>query len=184
MKLYDDTYYIERILKGETECFACLIDKYSRQVYSLIVKIVRNREDAEELCQDTFIKVFRTLSSFKGKSSFSTWIYRIAYNTAISETRRRKQEFLSIEEEQLTNVSEEEVSDALGRTSNEEQLHCLDIAMEKLPPDERALISLFYMKEKTIEDVATITGFTESNVKTKLYRIRKKLYVLLKQMED
>lgn len=184
MTLYDDTYYIERILKGETDCFACLIDKYSCQVYSLIVKIVRNREDAEELCQDTFIKVFRTLSSFKGKSSFSTWIYRIAYNTAISKTRHRKQDFLSIEEEQLSNISEEMVTNALGRTSNEEQLHHLDMALEKLPPNERALISLFYLKEKTIEDVATITGLTESNVKTKLHRIRKKLYVLLNQMED
>lgn len=184
MTLYDDTYYIERILKGETDCFACLIDKYSCQVYSLIVKIVRNREDAEELCQDTFIKVFRTLSSFKGKSSFSTWIYRIAYNTAISKTRHRKQDFLSIEEEQLSNISEEMVTNALGRTSNEEQLRSLDMAMEKLPPNERALISLFYLKEKTIEDVATITGLTESNVKTKLHRIRKKLYVLLNQMED
>ena len=75
-----------------------LLDKYSRPVHSLILKVVRNREDAEELAQDVFMKVFKHLSSFKGECSFSTWIYRIAYNTAISETRKKRHEFLAIEE--------------------------------------------------------------------------------------
>lgn len=184
MELYDDKFYIERIKKGETECFACLLDKYSKQVFSLIVKIVRNREDAEELTQDVFIKVFRTLAAFKGDCSFSTWIYKIAYNIAISATRKKKQEFLFIEEDMLANVSEQAVADALGRTSNEEQLAMLDKAMEKLLPDERGLILLFYQKEKTIEEIASISGLSESNVKTKLHRIRRKLFVLLKKMEE
>lgn len=184
MELYDDRYYIEKIKKGNTECFACLVDKYSRQVFTLIVRIVRNREDAEELTQDVFMKTFRTLSSFKGESSFSTWLYRIAYNTAISATRKKQYEYLSIEDDAFTNLSEDAVSEALGRSSNEEQLALLDRAMELLPPDDRALILLFYLKEKTVENVASITGLSESNVKTKLHRIRKKLYVLLSQMED
>lgn len=184
MELYDDRYYIERIKKGDTECFACLVDKYSRQVFSLVVRIVRNREDAEELTQDVFIKTFRTLSSFKGDSSFSTWIYRIAYNTAISATRKKQYEYLSLEDDAFTNLSEDAVSDALGHSSNEEQLARLDKAMELLPPDERALILLFYLEEKTVENVASISGLSESNVKTKLHRIRKKLYVLLSKMEE
>ncbi|MBC8602900.1 sigma-70 family RNA polymerase sigma factor [Parabacteroides acidifaciens] len=140
MELYTDTYYIKRIQAGDTACFACLLDKYSRPVHSLILKVVRSREDAEELAQDVFMKVFKHLSSFKGECSFSTWIYRIAYNTAISETRKKKHEFLAIEDTIINNVSEEEV--------------------------------------------ATITGFTPSNVKVKLHRIRKKLFVVLKGMEE
>lgn len=184
MELYSDAYYIERTLAGDTGCFACLLDRYSRPVHSLIFKMVRNREDAEELAQDVFMKVFRNLSSFKADSSFSTWIYRIAYNTAISELRKKKLEFVAIEESQINNVSEEEVSNLLGRTSSTEQVDKLEAALAQLPPDERALILLFYMKEKTIDELTVITGLSQSNAKVKLHRIRKKLFVLLKGMEE
>jgi len=140
--------------------------------------VVRNREDAEELAQDVFMKVFKHLSSFKGECSFSTWIYRIAYNTAISETRKKRHEFLAIEESVINNVSEQD------RTDSSDQIQMLDAALAQLPPDERAIILLFYMKEKTIDEVATITGLTASNIKVKLHRIRKKLFFVLKGMEE
>lgn len=184
MELYGDRYYIERINKGDTECFACLVDKYSRQVFTLIVKIVWCREDAEELTQDTFIKVFRSLPSFKGDSAFSTWLYRIAYNTAISQVRKKKYEFLSMDEEDWNRVSEETVTAALENADNEQQQALLDQALAQLPPNERGLIHLFYFEEKTVEEIASISGLSESNVKTKLHRIRKKLYVLLSKKEE
>lgn len=184
MELYTDTYYIQRIQAGDVTCFACLLDKYSHPVHTLIFKIVRSREDAEELTQDVFLKVFKNLSSFKGDCGFSTWIYRIAYNTAISSVRKKKHEYLAIEETALTNISEEEISEMLGRTDSSGQIQRLDTALEQLPPDERALILLFYMKEKTVEELATITGLTASNIKVKLHRIRKKLFVLLKETEN
>lgn len=184
MELYSDAYYIERVQAGDTGCFACLLDRYSRPVHSLILKMVRNKEDAEELAQDVFMKVFRNLPSFKADCSFSTWIYRIAYNTAISELRRKKQEFIAIEESQIENVSEEEVSILLGRTSENDQVEKLEHTLTLLPPEERAMIMLFYMKQKSIEELTVITGLSASNVKVKLHRIRKKLFVLIKGMED
>ena len=184
MELYSDAYYIEKVAAGDTGCFACLLDRYSRPVHSLILKMVRNKEDAEELAQDVFMKVFRNLPSFKADCSFSTWIYRIAYNTAISELRRKKQEFVAIEESQIENVSEEEVSILLGRTSENDQVEKLEHALTLLPPEERAMIMLFYMKQKSIEELTVITGLGASNVKVKLHRIRKKLFVLIKGMED
>lgn len=184
MELYTDTYYIQRVLSGDTACFACLLDKYSTQVHSLIFRVVRNREDAEELAQDVFVKVFRSLQAFKGDCSFSTWIYRIAYNTAISHTRKTRYEFLAIEDDQLSNVSEDEVAATLGLVQNNEQVERLEKALDAIPADERALVLLFYMEEKSVDEVATITGLTSSNVKTKLHRTRKKLFVLLKEMED
>jgi RNA polymerase sigma-70 factor (ECF subfamily) len=183
MELYSDTYYIKRIQEGDTAAYACILDKYSRQVYSLAFRVVRNKEDAEELAQDVFLKVFKHLNGFKGDSSFSTWIYRIAYNTAISYTRKKKQEWLAIEESVILNVSEEEVADALGQTDSNGQLETLDKALMLLPPDERAMILFFYMEEKSIDEIASITAFSVSNVKTKLHRIRKKLFVLMKEME-
>lgn len=184
MELYSDAYYIERVAAGDTGCFACLLDRYSRPVHSLILKMVHSKEDAEELAQDVFMKVFRNLPSFKADCSFSTWIYRIAYNTAISELRRKKQEFIAIEESQIENVSEEEVSILLGRTSENDQVEKLEHTLTLLPPEERAMIMLFYMKQKSIEELTVITGLSASNVKVKLHRIRKKLFVLIKGMED
>ncbi|MDR0429713.1 MAG: sigma-70 family RNA polymerase sigma factor [Tannerellaceae bacterium] len=183
MELYSDTYYIKRIQAGDTASFACLLDRYSRPVYSLILKIVRNKEDTEELAQDVFVKVFKHLDKFKGDSSFSTWIFKIAYNTAISETRKKKYEYLAMEEDVLNNVSEEEVSERLGYDSPDEQTEKLDVALGQLSPDERAIILFFYMEEKSIEEIALITGLSVANVKTRLHRIRKKMFVLLKEME-
>lgn len=184
MELYTDTYYIQRVLSGDTSCFACLLDKYSNQVHALIYRVVHNREDAEELTQDVFVKVFQSLKSFKGDCSFSTWIYRIAYNTAVSYTRKTKYEYLAIEEEQLSNVSEDEVNESLGLLRNNEQIERLEKALGKIPADERALILLFYMQEKSMDEISVISGLTLSNVKTRMHRVRKKLFVLLKEMED
>lgn len=184
MESYSDTYYIQKTLEGEIDSFAPLLTRYGPQVHSLILRVVGNREDAEELAQDTFMKAFRHLSSFKGDCSFSTWIYRIAYNTAISHTRKKKHELPAVDETVLTNVSEEEISEALGHTDSSEQVQRLEAALRLLSPDERAIILLFYRKEKTINDLVHITGWTVANVKTKLHRIRKKLFVLIKSMEE
>lgn len=184
MESYSDTYYIQQTLEGDIDSFAPLVNKYGSQLYSLIVRIVGNREDAEELAQDTLMKAFRHLASFKGDCSFSTWIYRIAYNTAISHTRKKKQELLAIEDAILSNVSEEEVSEALGQTDSSQQVQWLEEAIGLLPAEERAIILLFYMKKKTIDELVPITGLTPSNLKTKLHRIRKKLFALIKSMEE
>ena len=158
--------------------------QHFRMVYQYLMSLTHQPDVAEELAQDVFMKVFKHLSSFKGECSFSTWIYRIAYNTAISETRKKRHEFLAIEESVINNVSEQEVAEALDRTDSSDQIQMLDAALAELPPDERAIILLFYMKEKTIDEVATITGLTASNIKVKLHRIRKKLFFVLKGMEE
>ena len=178
----DETHIIHRILKGETSLYEYFLDKYSQQVFILIIRIVENQEDAEELTQDTFLKAFEHLSSFKAESSFSTWIYRIAYNTAISATRKRKQELIVMDSAMLMNISDQQIDDALNDES-EERVGKLNKAIKKLDAKERALISLFYNEEKTIGEIALILGLTESNAKVKLHRIRKKLYILITEAE-
>ena len=166
----DETHIIHRILKGETSLYEYFLDKYSQQVFILIIRIVENQEDAEELTQDTFLKAFEHLSSFKAESSFSTWIYRIAYNTAISATRKRKQELIVMDSAMLMNISDQQIDDALNDES-EEQVGKLNKAIKKLDAEERALISLFYNEEKTIGEIALILGLTESNAKVTLSKI-------------
>ena len=179
MESLSDTYYIERILAGDTPCFASLFDRYGKQVYAWVCRVIQNREDAEELTEDVFVKAFQHLESFRGESDFLTWLYRIAYNLSISAVRKKKVEYLAIEDSQLSNVSEEMIQDQLGQADSSERLDLLDWALEQLPPDDRALILLFYKEDKSIEELAQITGLSIANIKVKLHRTRKKLYILM-----
>ncbi len=177
-----DIHIIQRILNGETALYENFLNAYGQQVFTLIVRIVANQEDAEELTQDTFLKAFQHLSSFKGNSSFSTWIYSIAYNTAISYARKKKYDTFNMDDALLANISDQQVDEALNE-EGEERILELNRAIERLNSDERALITLFYHEEKPLNEVALILGLTESNAKVKLHRIRKKIYVLMKQEE-
>ena len=178
----EEAHIIKEILSGKTEHYEYFLDCYSQQVFVLVDRIVSCQEEAEELTQDVFLKAFQQLSSFKAESSFSTWIYRIATNTALSAIRKRKNEVIRLDDSVFANLSDTQVDEALEDDS-EEQLQRLQRAMEQLEADERALITLYYMEEKPLAEVAFIMGLTEANVKVKLHRIRKKLYIFIKNQE-
>ena len=178
---HDDIHIIKEILGGKSEQFEHILNRYSGQVFNLIAHIVPCKEDAEELTQDVFIKVFRQLLSFKKESSFSTWIYRIATNTALSAARKRKHDTLHLDDAVYPNIPDEIIDETLDNDS-EEQLQRLSDAIEMLRADERALITLYYINEKPIAEVASVLGLTASNVKIKLHRIRKKLYLILNDL--
>jgi len=181
MKDRDDIYHVQQILAGNTASFAYLVDRHKDMAFTIALKIVRNREDAEEIAQDAFVKAYQSLRSFKGESKFSTWLYRIVYNAAISHTRRHKYEFTAFDENMIGNMTEDEIVENLDQLDAEEQSRLVSAAVDHLPPDESALVSLFYMEEASVEDISRITGLSVSNVKVKLYRIRKKLYDVMQQ---
>ena len=114
---YDEAHIIQDVLEGKTSRYEYFLDKYGQQVFTLIVRIVASQEDAEELTQDTFLKAFRHLSSFKAESNFSTWIYRIAYNTAISAVRKKKYDLFDMDDTLLANISDEQIDDTLNDES-------------------------------------------------------------------
>lgn len=184
MEANNDLYDIKKVLDGDTAAFAGILKRYSSRIFAVIVRIVGCREEAEELTQDVFMKVFSSLQRYKGNCEFSTWIYRIAYNTAISHTRKQRREISYIEESLYTNVSEEEVEQLLNRTDNSEQIERLEQAINGLEAEEKALLSLFYTDMRSISEIAEISGLTPANVKTKLYRIRKKLYIILSRTTE
>ena len=131
----DELHIITSILAGNTERFSYFLDTYGQQIFTLIVRMVGSPEDAEELTQDTFMKAFRHLSDFNGKSSFSTWLYRIAYNTALSSLRKQPNEVLSVDDRLWNNLTENEIDRALDE-EDEERIEQLQRALEKLTPDE------------------------------------------------
>ena len=178
----EEAHIIKEILNGKTEQYEYFLDRYGQQVFVLVDHIVSCQEDAEELTQDVFLKAFQQLSSFKAESTFSTWIYRIATNIAISAVRKKRNDVLRLDDSVFANLSDTQVDAALEDES-EEQMERLQQAMNQLEADERALITLYYLEEKPLAEVAFILGLTEGNAKVKLHRIRKKLYVLIKNQE-
>ena len=90
MEKKTDEYYIREILKGDTGSFSQLVERYSHLAFSLSMKLLNQREDAEEAAQDSFVKAYNSLSSFQSSSTFKTWFFRIIYNTSISKLRTRK----------------------------------------------------------------------------------------------
>jgi RNA polymerase sigma-70 factor (ECF subfamily) len=178
-----DIFYIEQVLEGKKKAFTHIVERHKDHVFNLAIRICGNREDAEEIAQDSFMKAFRSLSHFKRRSSFATWLYRIVYNTAISLVRTRKKGILSIEEFPA------DVIDFTGTGLSEEEAaveyrnSLVNFALQKISEDERALINLYYYEELTIEEISVITGISKSNVKVKLFRARQKMTGIIEKIE-
>ncbi len=180
MKYQDDSFYIEQILQGNSSAYSFLVAKHKNLVFSIALKILNNREDAEEVAQDAFVKAYRSIAGFEGKSKFSTWLYRIVYNSAISKTRKRKLEFVPMDNYLILNHTDADDVAPYKDGDTEEQMTILRDALKTLTEDESLLISLFYHGEKSVEEISYITGLSESNVKVRLHRIRKKLHERMK----
>lgn len=169
----DEQRLIRKVLEGNVEAFASLVERYSRPIFALVVRIVGQREEAEELTQDIFVKAYTKLSSFGGRSAFSTWLYRIATNEALSAVRRRRKHsylFDFSHAERLSDMPEEELADP-----TEEQEMALLAALDRLAPDERALVQLHYYENRPLSECGAILSLSETNTKVRLHRIRKKL---------
>lgn len=170
----NDRYYIDKVMKGQVQAFSFLVDKYKDMAFTLALRILRNREDAEEVAQDAFLKVYQNLGKFRSKSKFSTWLYRIIYNTAISKVRVKKEPNVSIEDRKFYEIREDE-SDVIKNFEIENNKNILHKLLNILDENERALITLYYLDECKISEISEITGLENSNVKVKLHRTRKKM---------
>jgi len=181
MGFQSDHYYIDKVLGGDVNAYAQLVEKHKDMVFTIANKITRRREDAEEIAQDAFMKAFQHLKEFKKQSKFSTWLYRITYNTAISRIRKKSLEMTTLEESMIEQIPETDVQQDMEGLDEKEKQELINIALEQLNEIDYLLITMFYLKEKSIDDIAEITGLSKSNVKVKLHRIRKKMYQELYQ---
>lgn len=178
-----DKYYIEKVLAGNVNAFSCLVEVHKDKAFNLAFRICGNREEAEEVAQDAFLKAYRSLSDFRMQSSFATWLYRIVYNTAVSLVRTRKGKVLSLEEFPADAV------DFLSVSGNEEEAVAeyrnalINFALQKLPEDERGLITLYYYNELPADEISKITGISKNNLKVKLFRARQKIAGIVRKAE-
>jgi len=182
MNKTDDIYYIEAVRNGNVQAFSFLVEKYQKLVYTLALKLLKKPEEAEEMAQDTFVKAFQKLNSYEGKSKFSTWLYSITYNACISELRKRRIEFKSLDDRQISDQDEQKMHDYYRETRKEDQEKYLNLALARLPEDDQVLVTLYYYENQSMDEISQITGLTVSNIKVKIYRARKKMYELLHEM--
>ena len=178
-----DISFIKLIFGGETEAYSFIIDKYKDRTFNLAFRICGNREEAEEVTQDAFLKAYRSLKGFKMKSSFATWLYRIVYNTAISYVRNKKKSILLLEDFPAdtsdftsVNISEEEAE-------KEYRNALVNFALQKITEEERGLISLYYYEDMNTGEISELTGISRSSIKVKLFRARQKMLEIIENAE-
>lgn len=165
---------IQRILSGEGRAFGELVERYRHLVFTVCVRVLRDREDAEEAAQDAFVKAYQNLRGYAGQSKFSTWLYTIAYRCAVTRGRRRKPATGSLEELPYQAQAVE------GAGAGDDLRHHLNKALHRLSPEDASLLSLYHLEEQSVDEIVTITGLGASNVKVRLMRARRKLEAALR----
>jgi RNA polymerase sigma factor (sigma-70 family) len=183
----EDSVLIRRALTGEQEAFRKLRLKYSTPIFKLISRMIRSREEVEDLTQEAFIKAFTSLASFNEEYSFSTWLYKIATNNAIDYIRKRKLQTFSINKP--IESEESDYSFELPDTELEpdqeliaaQRKRMLDDAMDSLPAKYRQVILMRHVDEKEYQEIAKTLKLPLGTVKAHIFRARELLY---KQLRD
>lgn len=181
MTTNDENILIEAINNGDTRAYAQLVDRYKDLVYTLALRMLKHKEEAEEVAQDTFIKVFKSLDKFKGDSKFSTWIYKVTYNTCLDSIKKNKKHLNNVAIDEYTFNKLDTIDNALDNIIKEEKSALIKNCINKLPEDSSALLTLFYFEELSLDEISKIINIEANTVKVKLFRARKKLTVILEQ---
>jgi len=172
-----DDVYIRKVLNGDTNAFRFIIIKYKDIGYSLAMSVVKDEFKAQEVLQTSFILAFTKLATFKGKSKFSTWLYRIVINEAFKSIKKQKSEIITFGESPVFRTLEVD-SFSSGMDADEQRFY-INEALKMLVAKESLILRLFYLEENRIEEIAEITGWTFSNIKVLLYRARINMKELL-----
>lgn len=171
----EEQAYIERVRKGDSASYAFLVNKYKNMAFTVALKIVNNREDAEDILQESFLKAYQQIHAFEYKSKFSTWLYTIVYRTALAKLPGKKVELFTIDDETHENYVADETSNAIESLETMDEQKYVKEAIQRLPQGEALLITLYYLNENSLKEIEQITGLNMNNIKIKLFRARKKL---------
>jgi RNA polymerase sigma-70 factor (ECF subfamily) len=171
-----DSEIIARVLSGEHQLFAELVQRYQNFVFTIALKYTPIREDAEEIAQDAFVKAFRALKDFRGDSKFSTWLYTIVNSTSITFLRKKKLNVHSLDNEHVFEMADSQQSHADANVvEHKSKVAMVSKAIQLLSPDDAKLITLFYKAEQSLEEIGRILSMETNTVKVKLHRARQRL---------
>jgi RNA polymerase sigma-70 factor (ECF subfamily) len=166
----EDHLIVSQIIAGQKELFRLLVERHERAVYGMGLSFFRNAEDASDFVQEVFFKVYRSLPRFEGRSRFSTWLYKIAYNTAVNGIRRQK-EYRSLAEEEVLRDEDTPERNLLRSAAREAVLE----ALGDLPERYRVCVDLFFFYDRSYQEIETITGYPVNTIKSHVFRAKKLL---------
>lgn len=171
-----DIDIIKSVLSGNQQAYAMLVERYQSFVFTIVLRYIKGREDAEEVAQDIFIKAYKSMADFKGASKFSTWLYTITTTTCITFLRKKKLQMQSLDNEHVFVVAENQDS---GMNANaieqKSRVAMVNNAIALLNGDDAEIITLFYKGEQTLEEIAQVLGIEVNNAKVRLHRARTRL---------
>jgi RNA polymerase sigma-70 factor, ECF subfamily len=174
----NDQVVVSQIVSGQKDLFRLLVRQHEKAVYGMGMSFFRNSDDASDFAQEVFLKAYRSLSRFEGRSRFSTWLYKIAYNTALNEVNRRKEYHSLAEEdaEKLINSGETPERITLRNAARE----AVRAAIEELPERFRICIDLFFFYDRSYQEIEAITGIPVNTIKSHVFRAK----ILLREKLD
>lgn len=178
----NDNEIISRILRGETALYAEIVNRYQNFVFSITLRYTSQREDAEEIAQDVFVKAYRSLADFRGDSKFSTWLYTIVSTTCISFLRKKKLDTHSLDQEKTFELADSQDSGfRANQVEQKSKVQMVNEAIRLLSPDDAKIINLFYKGEQSLEEIGQILGIEPNTAKVKLHRARQRLREKMQQ---
>ena len=171
-----DIEIISQVLKGDHNAYATLVERYKSYVFTLTLRFIKSREDAEEVSQDIFIKTYRSLADFRGNSKFSTWLYTIVNTTCITFLRKKKLEVHSLDDERTFELADSKDSGfSANQVEQKSRVNMVNQAIALLNPDDAEIITLFYKSEQSLEEIGQILGLESNTAKVRLHRARTRL---------
>ncbi|RYE02829.1 MAG: sigma-70 family RNA polymerase sigma factor [Sphingobacteriaceae bacterium] len=182
MQKTDDLELIHQVLAGNQSVYAELVKRYQRYVFMLALRFVKNREDAQEIAQDSFVKAYKALAGFQQQSKFTTWLYTIVYTTAMTFLRRKKLETYSLDDDAVFIQVNNQEDLKLNLAEQKSQSYYINLSISKLMPDDAAILTLFYQGEQSLEEITAVVKMETNTVKVKLHRARHRLKEKLQQL--
>jgi RNA polymerase sigma-70 factor (ECF subfamily) len=178
----NDTEIISKVLSGDQQAYAALVNRYQNYVFTLSLRFTKNREDAEEISQDIFVKAYRALADFKGTSKFSTWLYTIVNNTCITFLRKKRLQTHSLDNEGVFEVADSQDSGLRANmVEQKSKVAMVNNAINLLNTDDAEIITLFYKSEQSLDEIAQILGLETNTAKVRLHRARTRLKEKMQQ---
>ena len=171
-----DKEIIHRVLNGEQQLYAELVNRYQNFVFTVALRYTQQREDAEEVAQDIFVKAYRSLKDFRGDSKFSTWLYTIVTSSCITYLRKKKLETSSLDNERVFEAADSQDSGMrANQIEQKSKFAMVNEAIKLLSPDDATIITLFYKGEQSLEEIAQALQLETNTVKVRLHRARQRL---------
>ncbi|MCM3587390.1 RNA polymerase sigma factor [Mesobacillus maritimus] len=168
----EERQWISAVLAGDKQAYAHIIHKYKNPLYATILRMTKNQQDAHDLVQEAFIKIYHQLGKYDGKGSFSSWIYRVAINHCMDEFRKKryKMKVVEVRDDHMVDAHHPEVIFLKKEKSRQ-----LEKLIETLPEEDRLILLLRYVNERSYEEISTLVNLPLSSVRNKLHRAKKKL---------